>query len=192
MLNTSDSLPSAVRATRTDGVPRAAGVCPDLQGTYEERGRFVVGTASGRPCSDDAGECTSLSFALLQDAHVTLGRGGGTVPADSIRVMQPSSDRLEIVVLPDGPARSLSMQAGDFSCDADGLSLRETTDQLVVVISNVHSSEVRTFDRAEDGALLMLSRWRNRGHHTFMTFDVSNEELVRWEPSPGAGQPAPR
>jgi len=157
-------------------------LCPNLAGVYDDRGELPHATTSGRPCVSDASECESLIFSLLFDAHLDLRqRGVKRDRVDLVHIQQLSPGVLEIVGDPGGNRQILSLADGDYTCDESGLRLAEKTTGMVLLVSNVISREIRVFNTAEDGSLIMKAEWRNTGHHTFVPFDTKSEGWVRWK-----------
>lgn len=159
---------------------QAGGSCPKMDGVYQDNGESEQ-SASGRPCTYENGECASLIFGLLGDAHVLgtdreFARGG----VQRVQIEQPSPGVVEIIAEPGEKRQSLSMANGDFTCDGVGLRLRDKTSTTIFLISNIFVTESRIFNVADDGSLMMKSMWHNQGNHTFFPFSVTNEELVRW------------
>jgi hypothetical protein len=162
---------------------QAVGSCPKIDGVYWDRGQYQpTPYVSGRPCDFKTGECTSLIFGLVSDAQSAIRIGGfnwrSTV--QQVQIEQPSPGVVEIIAEPGGKRQTLSMANGDFTCDKNGLRLRDTTAATIVLISNALSTESRIFNVADDGSLIMKSVWHNRGNHTLFPFSVTNELLVRW------------
>jgi len=183
-------LVSCISTTGTEPYPvgwspirhgEAGGTCPNINGVYHDRG-VSEWSRSGRPCSREMGECTSLIFGLLSDAQSALRieafKWRSTVV--QVQIEQPSPGVVEIIANPDGKRRTLSIANGDFTCDGNGLRLSDKTAATIVLISNAISTESRTFNVANDGSLIMKSEWHNRGHHTLFPFSVTNEAWVRW------------
>lgn len=161
---------------------QAGSSCPKIVGVYQDRGEYQpTPHVSGRPCNFRTGECRSLIFGLLGDARSTLFNS--EIPWDwveRVQIEQPSPGIVEIIAEPGGKRQTLSMANGDFTCDKNGLRLRDTTAATIVLISNVLSTESRIFNVADDGSLIMKAVWHNRGNHTLFPFSVTNELLVRW------------
>jgi hypothetical protein len=161
---------------------QAVGSCPKIDGVYWDRGQYQpTPYVSGRPCNDRTGECRSLIFNLLGDARSTLFKS--ETPRDwvaRVQIEQPSPGIVEIIAEPGGKRQTLSTANGDFTCDKNGLRLRDTTAATILLIGNVLSTESRIFNVADDGSLIVKAVWHNRGHATLFPLSITNELLVRW------------
>lgn len=160
---------------------QAGSSCPKIDGVYWDRGEYPGPYVSGRPCNDRTGECRSLIFGLLGDARSTLfNRDSAINWVERVQIEQPSPGIVEIIAQARGTRQTLSMANGDFTCDQNGLRLRDTTAATIVLISNMLSTESRIFNVADDGSLIMKAVWHNRGHMTIIPVSVTNEVLLRW------------
>ena len=154
--------------------------CPILEGVYVNHGHNLT-TTSGRPCAREIGECESLINNLLFDARLTfLPHPTPLSSAHTIQIVQPSRDVIEVISFPGNEKRSLSMDAGDFTCNENGLTLRKKTAFATIIISNIFSKELRTFRAERDGSLVMTADFNTYGHHTFFPFKRYDESWVRW------------
>lgn len=162
--------------------PQPGGICPQIAGLYQDRGEESVPATTGRPCARMAGECASLSFSLLLDARRVNSSDPGIARdrVDQVRIKQPSAGEIEVTTLPGGNRQTLSMTDGDFSCNGGGLHLREKTAALLLLVANTRSADLRVFNVAGDGALIMRSEWNSVGHTTVIPVDVPGLEWVRW------------
>lgn len=162
---------------------QAGSSCPKIDGVYQDRGEYQpTPHVSGRPCNFRTGECRSLIFGLLGDAQSAIRfeafKWQSTV--QQVQIEQPSPGVVEIIAQPGGERQTLSITNGDFTCDGDGLRLKDKTAGTTILISNVISNESRTFNIADDGSLIMKSAWHNWGHHIVFPVSVRNELWVRW------------
>ena len=136
---------------------------------------------SGRPCSYRAGECSSLIFGLLGDPRFDLfNREIARDWVERVQIEQPSPGIVEIIAEPGGKRQTLSMANGDFTCDKNGLRLRDKTAALILLISNTFTTESRIFNVTDDGSLIMKSVWNTMGHGTVIPVNSTNELLLRW------------
>jgi hypothetical protein len=103
-----------------------------------------------------------------------------------VRIAQPSDDVIEITSV--GKRYTLTKSAGDFSCDASGLRLKERSSSMLWLISNIVRYESRTFNRAQDGSLIMKSEYHAVGNHTLFPVDTRGEGGARWAASSRAPQ----
>ena len=176
---------------------QSKGSCPKIAGVYHDLGEYVS-TATGRPCDRYSDDCESLIYALLYDAYMSVkGTGIGRKPVDIITIRQPSPGVLDIRSTPDGERGELSIAGGDFTCDEDGLRLKERSASLLLGVGNFVSYETRIFNAAVDGSLIMKSAYRTRGHTTIMFADNTGAAWVRWTPASdpatsGVGSASPK
>jgi hypothetical protein len=154
--------------------------CPKMEGVYVNSGQQLTGV-SGRPCAREIGECESLINNLLFDARLTLlPHPTPRSSAHTIRIVQPSRGVIEVISFPGNEKKSLSMDAGDFTCDENGLRLSKKTAFVTIFISSMFSTELRTFRIEDDGSLIMKAEFNNVGHHTFFPITRDDETWVRW------------
>ncbi|MBZ0168217.1 hypothetical protein MELA_02309 [Candidatus Methylomirabilis lanthanidiphila] len=166
--------------------------CPTIAGVYKEYGE---GEPEPRVHLGWEWVGNSLIYNLLSKE---LPRSKKPIPQDlrhlidnatHIEIAHPTPDMLKVVVWSgEGNDRImlwgeiLSMDKGDFSCGPNGLQLRSRTEWLIIIISNLFASESRTFSRSEDGSLMMNSRGRLFGNHTFLPFVIVRNHWTRWTP----------
>ena len=159
---------------------QAGSSCPKIDGVYQDRGELPP-HVSGRPCSYRAGECSSLIFGLLGDPRFDLfNREIARDWVERVQIEQPSPGIVEIIAEPGGKRQTLSMANGDFTCDKNGLRLRDKTAALILLISNTFTTESRIFNVTDDGSLIMKSVWNTMGHGTVIPVNITNELLLRW------------
>ena len=172
---------------------QAGSSCPKIDGVYLDRGEYQpTPYVSGRPCNDKTGECRSLIFSLLGDAHY-FGSDREIVSdwLRRVQIEQPSPGIVEIIIQPREKGQTLSITNGDFTCDKNGLRLRDKTTAMILLISNVLTTESRIFNVADDGSLIMKSVWHRQGHATLFPLSMSDEVLLRWirvDPEHGGSQ----
>ncbi len=180
---------------------KANGRCPDVSGRYVE-----TGTTSKLGCHPHQEKCVRLSYDLLSgdtgysevwDKSLTPDFSAGTT---SVELMQQGDQSIEVVLWTSGAtdgtfvARGrvirrdrLNLDDGDYSCGAEGLTLRTRYIYFLFGISNLVGFEDRSFNRAEDGALVMKSEETIIAHHTFVPFGGSRTVWVRWPAAEEAG-----
>lgn len=174
---------------------QSKGFCPNIAGVYHDQGEYVS-AATGRPCDRYSADCESLIYALLHDAYMSAkGSGIDRRPVDIVTIRQPSPGVLDIGSTPDGETGELSITRGDFTCDENGLRLKERSASLLLGVGNFVSHETRIFNVAVDGSLIMKSAYRTRGHATVIFADNTGTAWVRWTPasdpvSSGVGSPS--
>ena len=157
--------------------------CPKIAGVYHDRGDYQpTPYVSGRPCSFKSGECRSLIFGLLSDAQsgirIEAFKWRSTV--QQVQIEQPSPGIVEIIAQPREKRQTLSITNGDFTCDQNGLRLRDKYTALTLLIANVITTESRIFNVADDGSLIMKSVWHRQGHATLFPLSMADEVLLRW------------
>jgi hypothetical protein len=96
---------------------------------------------------------------------------------ERVQIEQPSPGIVEIIAEPGGKRQTLSVANGDFTCDKNGLRLRDKTAAMTILVGSAFTTESRIFNVADDGSLIMKSVWHNQGHHTLFPFSVTNEVL---------------
>jgi hypothetical protein len=161
---------------------QAGSSCPKIDGVYQDRGEYQpTPYVSGRPCNDRTGECRSLIFSLLGDAHYFgSDREIAGARVERVQIEQPSPGIVEIIAQPREKRQTLSITNGDFTCDQNGLRLRDKYTALTLLIANVFTTESRIFNVADDGSLIMKSVWHRQGHATLFPLSMANEVLLRW------------
>lgn len=153
--------------------------CPNVEGIYSDNGEYTEVFMGGRPC--ERNECKSLSYNLLFEASKSLWLSAGQRDrVDYVQVRQPAPDVVQVITNPGGKIHTLSKAKGDFTCDADGIRLKESSTFMSALISNVVMTETRMFNVANDQSLVMKAMWHNVGHHTLLPFESTAEGWVRW------------
>jgi hypothetical protein len=135
------------------------------------------------------GTCDSLAYNLL--GSVWAGWGHGDIPDAAFfgsvtKIEQASDDRLEVVIdrAVDEQKSTrvlLSAKDGDFSCGPDGLALRLR--KGVLTVESV-GTELRTFNTAADGSLVMKVQSAERGLVYVVPFAWEDEAWVKWQRIP--------
>lgn len=171
--------------------PVIGGACPDLRGTWNN-----IGTKYGqavRNCGAPKGiglhlpaACTSLVYNLMGPVGWWPARPD--IPSDAFLghltiIEQPSPDQLDIVtdqaIDKNGTTRlSLRASKGDFSCGAEGLTLRSKSG--VSTLESV-DTEKRSFNIASDGTLVMKVISATRGLLYVVPMGWSQQGWVKWE-----------
>ena len=174
--------------------------CPMIAGAYKDYaklgpGAYFVGRYSVRG---------SLIYNLLSKEDHPWRRRAPIARdvqhlidrATHVEIVQPAPDILQVIIWSgEGNDQSrlwlevLSMAKGDFSCGPDGLRLRSRTDWLFVGIINFFAWESRTFNRSEDGSLLMKIGDRSFGNLVFVPLGLVFDYWIRWTPIPSRANP---
>ena len=164
-------------------------ICPNVEGVYQDTGEYQKLFKGGRPC--EKADCRSLAYNLLFEASKSLWLSAPKRDqVDRVQVRQPTPDVLEVITSPGGKIHTLSKTKGDFTCEADGIRLRETTTFMSAIISNATMTETRIFHVAKDKSLVMKAMWHSVGHHTVLPFSSTAEGWIRWPRSENlAGTP---
>lgn len=161
--------------------------CPIIAGVYKDDAEpGPEAYFSGR--NSDHG---SLIYNLLSKAPVSRDVQHLMDRVTHVEIVQPTPDMLQVIVWSgEGNERVmlwvevLSMDKGDFSCGPDGLQLRSLTDWFITGVSNYFGWVSRTFNRSEDGSLVLKIRGRVFGNTAFLPLGGVSDSWIRWTPMP--------
>lgn len=160
----------------------AVGSCPAIAGLYNNSGDSPE-PHTGRACYT-AGEeenCTSLTYNLLSDIpHYSWYKASPSWESKHVRVNQSAADTIEVTLF-DRDVHTLSLAARDFTCGPEGITLKIRSALTIFLISNASESEMRTFNVADDGSLVMKSLSRVVGHHTVFPVAGTDVHWVKWK-----------
>jgi hypothetical protein len=157
-----------------------SGACPALAGAYAEPGDTPSGCAAASPCA-------RLSFGLF--AGMAGLQGEAALSASEVEIRQPAPEALEIIVRDGGRERArkmLSAAKGDFRCTRRGLTLVARGGRTLVA-GGAPIHEERTFNRAQDGALVMLREAVGSDQHVVVPVGLEARYWVRWVPAAPQG-----
>jgi len=165
------------------------GECPLIAGSYRNLGEPWL--LAGIDCSlpeeppepDDLSVCTPWLAPNLD-----LWR-----EAQSVRLIQPDGDTLQVLLDDAHPGRALTYRRGsDFRCDAEGLHVERGQSVLeggamvigALLLTGGRARVRRTFVRDREGALVMTIRVHVVGMLAAIGFTRSATSYLRWPPVP--------
>jgi len=171
--------------------------CPKISGIYYERGKVAVPGQPGH-CPPFIEACTSLSYDLLEGNigyKQILGARYNLTIGNFVELRQPADERLEVIQLQSsvGGKQILSkhvllMDKGDFTCDSDGVTLKQRLIYYLVVQDNIIGSVSMSFKPSEAGSLILKMKAYYMGNFVmfpfpFVPFAHAEDLWVRWLPA---------
>lgn len=163
--------------------------CPIIAGLYSEMGEAPFG------CPEIIEACQSLSYNLLSGQvgykEVWDESSEPRIPTGThLELRQPAENSLEIIQWQwrDREAsvlsqKTLKMEKGDFTCGPDGLTLEPRLVYTFFILVDLLGSLNTTFNRSEDGYLVMDSDLGIIGHNVYYIGARRFGTWVRWKPT---------
>lgn len=176
--------------------------CPIIAGLYGDIGEPSP-ECGGREDRHFRRNCKLLSFNFFSGDEEFMETDPHDDPLHKIfpegvpthmEIAQPNNDKLEIVAWSRTVSEQrmlrravLSMHKGDFSCSPEGLRLKRRTGIRGVLLTVGFFWEDRTFNRSEDGFLIMNSE--NRGFLCsggLIPVAGGGNRWIRWRANPNS------